>query len=125
MSYTNLDSLHSRLFYLEDEVAENKKVTRITAKDEAPVTKAEAKAKTPKVKVAKAEKPVKEGRRNVFVRIGAYFKGAWVELRLVRWPTRKATWGLTVAVILFSAFFVVMILLLDALFKYVFELIIT
>ena len=106
-------------------MAENKKVTRITAKDEAPVTKAEAKAKTPKVKVAKAEKPVKEGRRNVFVRIGAYFKGAWVELRLVRWPTRKATWGLTVAVILFSAFFVVMILLLDALFKYVFELIIT
>lgn len=56
--------------------------------------------------------------------IGAYFKGAWVELRQVRWPTRGATWSLTGAVLLFTAFFVVLILLLDALFKYVFELII-
>jgi preprotein translocase SecE subunit len=55
--------------------------------------------------------------------IGGYFKGAWVELRLVRWPTRRATWGLTFAVILFSAFFVLVILLLDILFKYLFELI--
>ncbi|MDB5160015.1 MAG: secE [Candidatus Saccharibacteria bacterium] len=55
--------------------------------------------------------------------IGGYFRGAWIELRLVRWPTRSATWGLTFAVILFSAFFVVVILLLDILFKYVFELI--
>jgi preprotein translocase SecE subunit len=55
--------------------------------------------------------------------IGGYFKGAWTELRLVRWPTRSATWGLTLAVILFSAFFAVIILLLDIFFKYIFELI--
>ena len=55
--------------------------------------------------------------------IGGYFKGAWVELRLVRWPTRRATWGLTIAVLIFSAFFVVVILLLDMLFQFSFDLI--
>lgn len=54
---------------------------------------------------------------------GNYFKGAWDELRLVRWPSRRATWGLTGAVILYSLFFVVLVLLLDAIFKYLFELI--
>jgi len=54
--------------------------------------------------------------------IGSYFKGAWVELRQVRWPTRRATWGLTGAVLAYSAFFVVLVLLLDAAFKYLFEL---
>ena len=56
-----------------------------------------------------------------FVAIGQYFKGAWVELRQVHWPTRRATWSLTGAVLLFTAFFIVLILLLDAGFKYLFE----
>lgn len=55
--------------------------------------------------------------------IGNYFKGAWVELRQVRWPNRRATWGLTLAVILFTAFFIVLIILLDAGFKELFKLI--
>ena len=53
--------------------------------------------------------------------IGGYFKGAWQELRLVRWPNRRATWGLTLAVILFSLFFAAMILGLDTLFHYLFK----
>ena len=56
-----------------------------------------------------------------FIAAGRYFKGAWVELRQVRWPTRGATWSLTGAVLLFTAFFVVLVLLLDAGFKYLFE----
>lgn len=56
-----------------------------------------------------------------FIALGRYFKGAWVELRQVRWPTRSATWSLTGAVLLFTTFFVIMILLLDAGFKYLFE----
>ncbi|MDB5180198.1 MAG: secE [Candidatus Saccharibacteria bacterium] len=72
-------------------------------------------------------KKVRTEPTNPFVKtlfaIGGYFKGAWIELRLVRWPTRSATWGLTFAVLLFSAFFVVIILLLDILFKFLFELI--
>ncbi|CAN5423448.1 hypothetical protein BH10PAT4_BH10PAT4_0710 [soil metagenome] len=58
-----------------------------------------------------------------FVMFGGYFKGAWFELRQVRWPNRKATWSLTGAVLLFTGFFVLIILLLDVLFKYLFELI--
>ena len=61
---------------------------------------------------------------SVLRRIGGYFKGAWEELKQVRWPTRRATWGLTAAVLIFSGFFVGFILLLDLLFKYLFELII-
>lgn len=56
-----------------------------------------------------------------FSAMGRYFKGAWVELRQVRWPTRKATWSLTGAVLLFTVFFVILVLLLDAGFKYLFE----
>lgn len=83
---------------------------------EAKVTR--IKNKTPKVRKA----PTNSFIKTLFA-IGGYFKGAWIELRLVRWPTRQATWGLTLAVILFSTFFVVVILLLDILFKYLFELV--
>lgn len=55
--------------------------------------------------------------------VGRYFKGAWVELKQVRWPNRKATWGLTLAVIVFTIFFVILIILLDAGFKELFKLI--
>lgn len=53
--------------------------------------------------------------------IGGYFKGAWVELRQVRWPNRKATWGLTLAVIIFSLFFAAVIVALDFAFNYLFK----
>ena len=110
-------------------MANTTKVTRISAKDDAP-KKAQKPTKAAEAKNAKAVKkqvkPVKksDGKKNVFARIGGYFKGAWYELRQVRWPNRKATWGLTLAVILFSLFFTVLIVLLDILFKYIFELII-
>lgn len=69
----------------------------------------------------KVRKQRTDKKPNIFVRIGGYFKGSWVELRQVHWPDRKSTWGLTIAVLLYSAFFVVLILLLDAAFKYLFE----
>lgn len=89
-------------------------------------------AEAKKAKAVKARKAVaadssteETHKKNVLARIGGYFKGAWFELRQVRWPNRKATWALTLAVILFSLFFVALIVLLDMLFKYIFELIIT
>ena len=91
--------------------ASGEKVTRIKA-----VSK-----KT--VKAVKVRKETTNPFLKTLFSIGGYFKGAWTELRLVRWPTRRATWGLTLAVILFSAFFVVIILLLDILFKFLFEII--
>lgn len=76
------------------------------------------------VKATKVKKPRNPKKwSKPFRASGSYFKGAWVELRQVRWPTRRATWGLTFAVLAYSAFFVVVILLLDAGFKYMFELI--
>lgn len=109
-------------------MAENKKVTRITAKDDAPkkaAKPAEAKVKAVKAKqVTKTETTETSEKKNVFVRIGGYFKGAWQELRQVRWPNRKATWALTVAVILFSLFFMGLIVLLDMFFKWIFEIIV-
>jgi len=99
-------------------------VTRISAKDDSPKGKV--------IKAVKASKQPKKERdtpTNPFLKamiaFGGYFKGAWAELRLVRWPTRRATWGLTLAVILFSIFFGVIILLLDLLFKYLFELLLS
>ena len=59
----------------------------------------------------------------VLFAIGGYFKGAWIELRQVRWTNRKATWSLTLAVILFTAFFFLLIVLLDFGFKELFNLI--
>lgn len=78
--------------------------------------------KQPKAKKARKERSGIRG-LGVFSAIGRYFKGAWVELRQVRWPNRRATWSLTGAVLAYSAFFVVLVLLLDAGFKYLFELI--
>lgn len=112
-------------------MAQTKKVTRITATDDAPkkAAKPTKVAKTKTAKTRKTDTPVVSNdettsKKNIFARIGNYFKGAWFELRQVRWPNRKATWALTVAVIVFSLFFVVLIVLLDTLFKYLFELII-
>lgn len=100
---------------------ETTKVTRITASDKTSAKKpvkrtAKAASAKPTVREAKPKRTY-----GILGRIGGYFKGAWSELRQVHWPTRRATWGLTGAVLLFAAFFVVFITLLDAGFKYVFE----
>lgn len=93
------------------------KITRIKAIDATPVKKREELA-------AESDSPTKKrGFLGTLKAIGGYFKGAWVELKQVRWPTRRATWGLTAAVILFTLFFVGVIVLLDAIFKSLFEII--
>ena len=101
------------------------KVTRITASDAgkaaAPGVQSGKPARGQKTaaQAAAAKKPTK----NPFARLMRYFKGAWHELRQVRWPDRRATWGMTGALIVFTLFFVLVILLLDAGFNYLFKLI--
>jgi preprotein translocase SecE subunit len=98
-------------------------VTRIKAADSQPVKSTLKQIKAPKVaSLGSDKKPIAKVLKP-FIALGAYFKGAWFELRQVHWPDRKATWGLTGAVLVFTAFFIVLILLLDLLFKYIFELI--
>lgn len=93
------------------------KVTRITASDPLPTKKvASARQNLGPDSVKISGSPLKSA--------GGYFKGAWYELKQVRWPDRGATWSMTGALLGFTAFFVVFILLLDALFKYLFKLII-
>lgn len=87
-----------------------------TAKKVAPKKKLATAKKEKKVVVA--DKPT----RNPFVKLGRYVKGAWSELKQVRWPNRAATWSMTLAVLIFTAMFVVLILLLDAGFNAIFEL---
>lgn len=53
--------------------------------------------------------------------IGAYFAGSWRELREVRWPTRRATLSLTMAVIMFTVVLTAFILALDYGFEQLFK----
>lgn len=101
-------------------------VTRIKATDSKKTKKTkstDAPVKATTVAVAKKKEKTQKTRRNPLAAVLGYFKGAWYELRQVRWPNRKATWSLTGAVLAFAVFFIVFISLLDALFKYIFELI--
>ena len=100
------------------------KVTRITAKDTPAVKKTAKKTITTPVETPGTETKTKTKRRNPLRASTDYFVGAWYELRQVRWPNRRATWGMTAALLAFTTFFVIIILLLDALFKYLFQLII-
>jgi preprotein translocase SecE subunit len=118
-------------------VAQNKKtgnkdeatVTRIKASDDSPTQKTSKTTTKPTVAtetvaVPKKKKSIKaKSILRPFIASRDYFVGAWRELKQVRWPTRGATWSLTFAVIAYSAFFVLIVLLLDALFKYLFDLI--
>lgn len=102
--------------------SDNANVTRIKATTSAKKSKVSAET-TKSIKKVAVKKPRlgKVRTPKPLALTGGYFKGAWVELKQVRWPTRQATWSLTGAVLAFTAFFVVLILLLDAGFKLLFE----
>ena len=72
--------------------------------------------------VAPAETKERKGRKNPLRATGGYFAGAWYELKQVRWPNRRATWSMSAALLGFTAFFAILVLLLDAAFKYLFDL---
>lgn len=102
------------------------KVTRITATDAAPkakTTKATTSSSTKKVVKKADETPKKttEKRQGIIASIVEYFKGSWAELRQVRWPNRRTTWGLTIAVLIFTVFFVLLITVLDYAFQLLFK----
>ena len=58
-----------------------------------------------------------------FVYLGRYIRDSWRELRQVRWPNRKATWKMVLAVLVYTALFVILISLLDMFFTWLFNLI--
>lgn len=100
------------------------KVTRISASEGAEPQQPAKQDTTPRVKRSKATiDSTKKARKNPFARLGRYFKGAWQELKQVRWPDRKNTWAMTGALLAFTLFFIVVILVLDFTFSELFKLI--
>ncbi len=111
-------------------------VTRIKAHDSAkpaeveppkigksskPVKKAEVKAKKEKKPKAEGKKPFILFRP--FIAFGRYLRDSWRELRQVRWPNRKVTWKMVLAVFIYTALFVTLLVVLDILFDWIFSLI--
>ena len=102
-----------------------KSTTEKPSNKQAKSDKAQKKAEK---KAAKAEKRANRAAKNAgkkpfilfrpFIALGRYIRDSWHELRLVRWPSRKSTWGLVLAVFIYTAIFVVFITLLDMLFNY-------
>ena len=118
------------------------KITRIKAKDpgKSPEEPLEAPKTVKKVKVGKDSSPAKKQLGKVekaaktakkpfilvrpFVYLGRYIKESWQEVRLVRWPTRKATWKLVLAIFIYTGLFIAIIMLLDAFFTWLFSIVI-
>ena len=91
--------------------------------------KAKAKAKKVAEKEARRKEREESGKKTFilfrpFVALGRYLRDSWKEIRQVRWPTRKATWKMLLAVLAYTAIFVVFISLLDLFFRWFFSLII-
>ncbi len=109
------------------------KITKIKA-SEPKKTKKTTKPATVAKKTEKAKK-VAEPKKTVasekkvfvlfrpFVAFFQYLKSAFKEIRQVRWPNRKATWKMVLAVLVYTALFVVIISLLDLFFTWLFNII--
>lgn len=85
--------------------------------------KTKAKNKKSKTKAPKWLQAVGRFFGKIFGPFGRYVKGAWEELRVTKWPNRRSTWSLTLAVIVFSIFFAALILSFDNLFDWLLKLI--
>lgn len=101
----------------EAEVIERK--VRVKAKNSSnkKVSKTEQKAAR---KAAKAEK-IADRKKAKAAKEPGYFRGAFQELRQVRWPDRKSTWKMVLSVVVYVVIIAVFIMLLDALFTFLFN----
>ena len=89
--------------------------------------KAEKTKRVEAKKAVKAEKKT-EGKKvfilfRPFVAFFRYLRDSWREIRQVRWPNRKATWKMVLAVMVYTALFIIIISLLDLFFTWLFSLI--
>lgn len=104
------------------------KITRIKAGSSP--KEPEKKAQPVDTKSKKVEKKAKKSEKKPFILIRPfvyffrYIRDSWREIRQVRWPSRKATWKLFFAILIYTALFIAVIMLLDALFTWLFETVI-
>lgn len=59
-----------------------------------------------------------------FVALGRYMHDSWIELRQVRWPSRKATWKMFFAILVYVGILMAFVMGLDALFTWLFNFVI-
>lgn len=97
----------------------SKVTTRVVAATD--TAKKPAKKQTTKTEKVAAKSADKTKKPKIKKQRDNYFIGAWRELKQVRWPDRKATWSLTFAVVAYSIFFFLLVIALDAVFKYLFD----
>ena len=76
-----------------------------------------------KTKTAASKPKNSKSRHNPLSAIAGYFRGAWQEIKQVRWPDRRSTWGMVGALIVFTAALFLVIILLDYGFAWLFKLI--
>jgi len=110
-------------------VKEAVKIAKKIVKEERQAVKADKKDKKAKAKSEK--KPMPMPLRIItfpfrmiakpFIALGRYIKGSWEEIRQVSWPNRKATWKLVGAIFIYAAFFIILVMILDALFNFIFS----
>lgn len=91
-----------------------RKVSVKAKNSESKKSKTESKAKAKELK--KAEKAADKKEKKV-----GYFRGAFQEIRQVRWPSRKQTWKMTLSVIVYVVIIAIFIMLLDALLQFIFN----
>ena len=113
-----------------DGPSKEEKSTEPTITRKKVVVKDKKTEKTKKVaeKKAKKETKKKDGKKTFilfrpFVAFGRYLRDSWREIRQVRWPNRKATWKMVLAVLVYTALFIIIISLLDLFFTWLFSLI--
>lgn len=119
-------------------------ITRIKAKGPDPKVSEKAEIeqepKNPPKKAEKPEKKVKDIKKSkdktkkssekpfILIRPIVYFfrylRDSWHEIRQVRWPSRKATWKLFFAIIIYTLLIGTIIMLLDIFFTWLFNTII-
>lgn len=104
------------------------KSTKKSPKKSAKPTKQPTKNKTDSPKQSPETKVKKSPKKpfilfRPFVALGRYLAASWREIRQVRWPNRKATWKMVGAVLIYTAIFVIFIMVFDTLLTLLFNFI--
>lgn len=96
-------------------VVKDKKTDKNKRKEKKAIEKTISEQKEPEKKPFILIRPI--------VYLWRYIRDSWAELRQVRWPNRKTTWKMVLAVLVYTALFMIIIALLDLFFSWLFGLI--
>ena len=98
---------------------------KVVVKDKKVAKQKQKEIRKAKKKALKSEKKTDEKKPFIlfrpFVYLGRYLRDSWREIRQVRWPNRKATWKMVLAVFVYTLIFGGFLLLLDILFDLIFS----